>query len=115
MSDFGLISAFRLPPEKVAKVPIADSCTATIAASFEQLVGTNEERQRHLKPERHGSLEVDDQLDLGGLLDGEISGLDAFEDSINVERSPAIHVDVIWAVRDQCAVPSRYWECEYRR
>src|SRR5438105_7234398 len=69
MSDFGLISAFRLPPEKVAKVPIADSCTATIAASFEQLVGTNEERQRHLKPERPGSLEVDDQLYLGGLLD----------------------------------------------
>ena len=33
---------------------------------FDHLVGAAEKRQRHGKPERLGSLEIDDQLDLTG-------------------------------------------------
>ena len=83
--------------------------------SFDQFVSANEERQRHVEPERLGGLEIDNQLDLGGLLHGEISRFRSFEDSVNVEGSPAIHVDVIWAIPDQCALPPSYRKGEYRR
>jgi hypothetical protein len=42
---------------------------AKCVVSFEQLVGANEQRQRHLDPELFRGLQVDQQLDLGGLLD----------------------------------------------
>jgi hypothetical protein len=37
--------------------------------SFDHLVGATEQRQRDREAERPGRLEIDDQLDLGGLLD----------------------------------------------
>src|SRR5262249_10554238 len=40
-------------------------------ALFDHLVGTDHERQRHVNAERLGGFEVDDQLEPGGLLDGE--------------------------------------------
>lgn len=40
--------------------------------------------QRHFKPECLGGTQVHDQLDLGRLFDGQIGGLRAFEDSLNV-------------------------------
>jgi hypothetical protein len=40
---------------------------------LDQLVGTNEERQRYFKSKGLGSLEVHDQFDLGGLFDREIT------------------------------------------
>jgi hypothetical protein len=35
---------------------------------FYRLVGAAEDRQRHLKPQRRGGLEIDDKFELGGLL-----------------------------------------------
>jgi hypothetical protein len=37
--------------------------------SFDHLVGAAEQRQREGEAERLGGLDVDDQLDFGGLLD----------------------------------------------
>src|SRR6266699_588690 len=41
-------------------------------------------------PERLGGLEVDEQLELRRLLDGEIGGLGALEDLVHVGRSATI-------------------------
>src|SRR5262249_50078602 len=90
-------------PLYVRFVPEATQRSAK-APLLDQLVLANEKGQRQFKPKRFGGLEVYKQLDFGGLLDGEISRLGAFENSLNVEGSPAIHVDIIRAVGDQCAV-----------
>ena len=48
--------------------------------SFDQIFSANEKRQRYFEPKRLGGLEVDDQFDFGGLLDGKVGWLRAFED-----------------------------------
>ena len=43
------------------------------------VVRSQEQRRRDREAERLGGLEVDDQLELGGLLDGQVGGLGALE------------------------------------
>ena len=51
-------------------LPIPDSCSATnISRSFEQCVGSNQERLWNRKAHCLGSLQVDGQLEFRGLLD----------------------------------------------
>src|SRR6266516_1460498 len=47
--------------------------------SLDQIVGSNEQGQRHLKPKRLGGLEVDDQFKLCRLFHGQITGPRALE------------------------------------
>jgi hypothetical protein len=54
--------------------------------SLDQLVRPPQQRRRDGQPERHGGLEVDDQLELGRLLDGQVAGLGALEDFVRVSR-----------------------------
>ena len=55
-----------------------------LAYSFDHLVGELLELQRNLEAERLGGLEVDDQFELGGLLDREVDGLGSLENFIYV-------------------------------
>jgi putative tryptophan/tyrosine transport system substrate-binding protein len=58
-------------------------------------------RRRVARMRRFGALQVDEQLDSGGLLNGEIGGLGAFKDTVHVERSSTVHVEIVGAIRDQ--------------
>src|SRR5215204_2554942 len=58
--------------------PITDSCTAAvsitrIAISFDHLVGTQQESFRDRQSERLGGSEVDDEFELGRLLDRNVA------------------------------------------
>ena len=46
--------------------------------SLDHLVRPQQQRRRDRQAERLGGLEVDDQLELGGLLDGEVGGFAPF-------------------------------------
>jgi hypothetical protein len=50
-------------------------------ASFDHFVGARQQRRRHGDAERPGGLEVDDQLNLGWLLDRQIRRFCAFKDA----------------------------------
>src|SRR3954463_944200 len=52
-----------------AGLPPAGSHQLCLAHSFNHLVGELLKRQRHIEPERLGSLKIDDQLVLGRRLD----------------------------------------------
>ena len=50
-----------------------------LASSFDHLVGPNEQCRRDVKTERLGSLEVDDEFELGGELNWQMGDGGAFE------------------------------------
>src|SRR6516165_6028667 len=63
------------------------------ASLFDHLVGEREHVRRHGKAERPGSLEIDDQLDLGGgLLNWQITGLFTFENAGGVDPGQTVSV-----------------------
>src|SRR5438105_2702944 len=47
---------------------------------------------------RRTSLEIDDQLELGRLLNGEIGGLSALQDLVQVDRSTPLHLGCIYSI-----------------
>src|SRR5262249_48627768 len=56
----------------------------SLVHSLDYLVCSNQERRRDGKPESPGCLEVDDQLELGGLFNGQVASSGAFEDPVDV-------------------------------
>ena len=54
----------------VSKVPGTDSCTAPDGSLFDHLVRACEQRSRYFEAECLCGLEINDEFELGGLLDG---------------------------------------------
>src|SRR5438477_6063568 len=70
--------------------PVARSATLRskkyLPSSLDHLVGPCQHRWRDRQAERLGSLHVDDQLELGRLLDRHVACLAALEDAIDENR-----------------------------
>src|SRR5712692_10125771 len=64
-------------------------------ALLDHLICPYQDRLRDRQPERPRSLEVDDQLERGGLLDGQVRGLGAFEDLVHISGRAAERIDII--------------------
>jgi hypothetical protein len=68
-------------------LPQPDSCSAAKVELFDHLVGASEQGERHGDAER---LQVDNQLDLGRLLHGQVGRLFAFQDAARVDAGKAV-------------------------
>jgi len=53
-------------------------------ALFDHLVGSREQRRRHIKAQHFRRFRINDQLEFVGLLDRKIAGLFTFEDAIDI-------------------------------
>src|SRR6516225_1136933 len=65
---------------------------------FDHLVGASEQRGRHVDAEHLGGLQIDDELESGGLLHQQIGGLDAFDDATGIAANLAINVGEVGSV-----------------
>src|SRR6266581_4804367 len=82
--------SMRFPPgrpgaagrEALARPSASQKCPAAI--SPDDLIRPREQRLRDRQPERLCGLEVDDQLEFPGLLDGQVSGLGTLENLVDV-------------------------------
>src|SRR5262245_66674656 len=71
--------------------------------SFDHLVGAGEQGGWDLDPERLGGLQVDHELELGGLLDGQIGRLFAFQNSTSIHSRQPIQFREATTVADEAA------------
>ena len=74
--------------------------------SLDHVIRPLQERRRDREAERLGGLEVDDQLELTGLLDGEVARLRALQDLVHVSDCPRVHAGQVRAIRDKPARPN---------
>src|SRR5215813_4039839 len=92
-----------------------DGCSAirswprwSSTALLDDLVRTAQHRLRDRQAKGLRRLEVDDQLELGGLLDWQISGLGSSQDLGHVISRPSVKIEEIWAIGHEmttrCAV-----------
>src|SRR5215831_4582539 len=65
---------------------------------LDHLIRPRQRRRRDRQAESLGGLEVDDQLELGWLLDGQVSGLRALEDPIHEVGGVPELFWIVWAV-----------------
>jgi hypothetical protein len=70
---------------------------------LDHFVRLEEEQRWHRDPEGLGRLEVDDQLKLHGLLDGQVRGLCAPENLVDIDGAAPKKILVIRAVTYQAA------------
>jgi hypothetical protein len=61
-------------------------------APFDHLIGATKQRQRESEAERLGGLQVDDELNLRGLLDGKIGGFFTFEYPAGIDSYSPVRV-----------------------
>src|SRR6516165_7028180 len=58
--------------------------------SFDHLVGAREQRRRHFEADCFGSVQIDHQFELAGLLNGQLPGLLAFKDAADIDAGLAM-------------------------
>jgi len=74
---------------------------------FDHLVGATEQREREGDAKRPGGLEINDQLDLGGLLDRQLSRLLAIENAASIYGSDSALRP--FPPHDRSPPPERTW------
>src|SRR5206468_4630979 len=88
----------RAPPSARRPAP-----ASARGVSFDDLVGAAKDRLRNGQPQRLGSLEVDDQLEFGRLLDRQVGRLGAGENPPRISANLAPNGRLARSITDQSA------------
>ena len=88
---------FAGPPQLAASLFLSGMSAVGPKRTFtepllDHLIGEGEQRRRNSEAERPGGLEVDDELEFGGLHDREVGGLLAVENPAGVDADLAIGI-----------------------
>src|SRR5262245_16523008 len=83
--------------QKQTRPPLA---CATLAPSFEHLVSTRKQRLRNRDTQRLRCLQIDEEIELGRLLHGQVAGVGPLEDLVHTGGSTAPNIG--------CARPIRH-------
>src|SRR5262245_17239498 len=67
--------------------------------SLNQLISLCDEERRHFEAKCFGGLEIDHQLELRRLLDGEVGGLGALQDLVHKRGGPSMEIEKARPVR----------------
>src|SRR5262249_36237348 len=70
---------------------------------LDDLICPLQRRRRNGQPKRLGGLEVDDEVELAGLLDRKVGGLRALEDFVHEGGSAPLQVKRAWAIKHKTA------------
>src|SRR5262245_56111493 len=73
------------------------------ASSLDHLVGGAEQCGRNGEAEHRCSLEIDDKLEFDRLFYGQIAGIGALKNSVDVACGAAKNITVVWSITDQAA------------
>src|SRR5262249_46135515 len=79
-----------------------------LVSLFDHLVCATEDRNRHADTERLGSLEVDVHLEFGGLLDGQLARIFAFEDAAGIDADQTESVSNVPSIAHQAASSNEF-------
>src|SRR5206468_8162130 len=86
---------------------IASSVGGTVTRlprrSFDDLIGAGLQRERHVQPQSFGGPQVDDELELGGLLNRQLGWLGAVQNATDVGRGAAKQIGEIGAIGQQAS------------
>src|SRR5262245_17212057 len=81
----------------------SDAARGPSTSSFDHLIGERQEFWRKLDTERLGGLQINDQLEFGWLLDGQLAGMSAFEHLAREYPGLAIDLGNAGAVAQQAS------------
>jgi hypothetical protein len=81
-----------LLPIPVRSDPMGGNAANDRDVSLNDLVGGGQQRFWDGKPEPLRGFEIDDQINFGDLLHGEVGGLVAFENVPGIDASLAVHI-----------------------
>src|SRR5262245_12791660 len=105
----GQRSRLRCPREGVAiRAPPDDGL-------LDDLIRPRQERRRDRQTERFGGLQIDQQVELGGLLDGQVAGLGAFEGAVHIAGGAPAGLWKVWTVLHEIADGSKTRLASHRR
>src|SRR6516225_5121202 len=93
--------------DSITAVWHSDAARGPSTPSLDHLVGALLKQRRHVKPERLGGLEVDDQLELDRGLHWKLARFCALEDAIDIRRRASKIIDQVISVGQQAADSSK--------